>query len=79
MKNEENLRDKIKIALTNTFNTLCFKFDQKDKYIFSKENNFFKIEKFNKKYDIFNLRGEIDSEALKFIYSNVETYKKMSL
>ncbi len=76
MKNEENLRDKIKIALTNTFNTLCFKFDQKDKPKFSKENKFFKIDKFNSKQDLFNLRGEIDSEALKFIYSNEETYKK---
>ena len=76
MSKEENFKERIKSALTSTYNALCFDLKKKSRPKIRQNSDIVNIENVRSKKDFLSLRGEIDSEALKFLYSNNDIYKK---
>ncbi len=82
MKNNsksENLKEKLKQALSSTIKVISDEIE--DKNIFEKnkitqKSNLFHLENLNSKNDFINARAEADSLALKKKFSNDEIYKK---
>ena len=72
MKYSEELKEIIKQALLSTYNVISdnFKRNTKKNYKDNQSFNFKNLENFLNKKDIEKLRANIDSEALKFKYSN---------
>ena len=79
MSKEENFKERIKSALTSTYNALCFDLKKKSRPKIRQNSDIVNIENVRSKKDFLSLRGEIDSEALKFLYSNKsQSYQKVS-
>ncbi len=82
MKNNnknENLKGKLKQALTSTARVISEDFDINEKYDQNKSSkrfDFFNLENLNSKSDFIKARAESDSLALKKKFSNDEVYKK---
>ena len=78
MKNNkaENLREKLKQALTSTARVISDDIHLKTNYEKNKKDlNFVDIENLNSKADFIKARAESDSSALKKKFSNDEIYK----
>ena len=82
MKNNsksENLKEKLKQALSSTIKVISDEIEDKNNFEKNKitqKSNFFHLENLNSKNDFINARAESDSLALKKKFSNDEIYKK---
>ena len=75
----ENLKEKLKQALTSTAKVISDDFsiqENLDKNKSSKKFDFFNFENLNSKSDFIKARAESDSMALRKKFSNDEIYKK---
>ena len=76
---DENLKEKLRQALSSTIKVISDDFtiqnkDEKNKS--SKKFDFFEIDNLNSKIDFIKARAETDSLALKKKFSNEQIYKK---
>jgi len=76
---DENLKEKLRQALSSTIKVISDDFtiqDKDEKNKSSKRFDFFEIDNLNSKIDFIKARAETDSLALKKKFSNEEIYKK---
>ena len=76
---DENLKEKLRQALSSTIKVISDDFtiqDKDEKNKSSKRFDFFEIDNLNSKIDFIKARAETDSLALKKKFSNEEVYKK---
>ena len=76
---DENLKEKLRQALSSTIKVISDDFtikDKDEKNKSSKKFDFFEIDNLNSKIDFIKARAETDSLALKKKFSNKEIYKK---
>ena len=78
MRNDEEIKEKIKLAVISSFKAISFDINKKkadiDKTL--EKFNFIDSEKFKFENDFSKLRAKSDSEALKFKYSDLSILEK---
>ena len=78
MKNDEEIREKVRLAVISSFKAISYDVNKKQVDIDNtlKNFNFIDNEKFKFENDFSKLRAKSDSEALKFKYSDLSILEK---